>query len=230
MTTRPLLDKELAKMRERLLELVRLADAAIGESVDALVRQDVAAAEAIITRDSHINELRYKIEKLCVTTIATQQPMASDLRTIIATAHVAVEIERMADHAAGIARLVPKLSEEPHLKPLIDIPRMAQISREMLEATVNAFIAGNVASARIAAARDDEIDELYNQTLRELLTYMMQNPHNIQRATYLLWVAHGLERIGDRVTNIAERVIFMETGKFEELDSHSASAVHRPTP
>ncbi|HQE98579.1 MAG TPA: PhoU domain-containing protein, partial [Anaerolineae bacterium] len=128
------------------------------------------------------------------------------------------EIERMADHAAGIARLVPRLAEEPQLKPLLDIPRMAKIAREMLEATVNAFIAKDVAAAKAAAARDDEIDQLYQQTLRDLLTYMMQDPHTIQRATYLLWVAHGLERIGDRVTNIAERVIFMETGKFEELE------------
>ncbi|MDX9953978.1 MAG: phosphate signaling complex protein PhoU [Anaerolineae bacterium] len=218
MTTRPLLDKELAKLREQLLELVRLADTAIAAAIEALLQQNIAAADAVIANDVHINELRYKIEKLCVTTIATQQPMASDLRAIIATAHVAVEIERMADHAAGIARLVAKLAEEPLLKPLIDIPRMAKIAREMLAETVNAFIAKDVPAAKTAAARDDEIDALYQQTLRDLLTYMMQDPHNIQRATYLLWVAHGLERIGDRVTNIAERVIFMETGKFEELE------------
>lgn len=218
MTTRPLLDKELAKLREQLLELVRLADTAIAAAIEALLQQNIAAADAVIANDVHINELRYKIEKLCVTTIATQQPMASDLRAIIATAHVAVEIERMADHAAGIARLVAKLAEEPLLKPLIDIPRMAKIAREMLAETVNAFIAKDVPAAKVAAARDDEIDALYQQTLRDLLTYMMQDPHNIQRATYLLWVAHGLERIGDRVTNIAERVIFMETGKFEELE------------
>ena len=218
MTTRPLLDKELAKLREQLLELVRLADTAIAAAIEALLQQNIAAADAVIANDVHINELRYKIEKLCVTTIATQQPMASDLRAIIATAHVAVEIERMADHAAGIARLVAKLAEEPLLKPLIDIPRMAKIAREMLAETVNAFIAKDVPAAKTAAARDDEIDALYQQTLRDLLTYMMQDPHNIQRATYLLWVAHGLERIGDRVTNIAERVIFMEIGKFEELE------------
>lgn len=218
MTTRPLLDKELAKLREQLLQLVRLADAAIEAAIEALLQQNIEAANAVIANDVAINELRYKIEKLCVTTIATQQPMASDLRAIIATAHVAVEIERMADHAAGIARLVPKLAEEPLLKPLIDIPRMAKIAREMLEETVNAFIAKDVPAGKAAAARDDEIDALYQQTLRDLLTYMMQDPHNIQRATYLLWVAHGLERIGDRVTNIAERIIFMETGKFEELE------------
>ncbi len=218
MTTRPLLDKELAKLREHLLELVRLTDTAIAAAIEALLNQDIAAAEAVIANDVHINELRYKIEKLCVTIIATQQPMASDLRAIIAADHVAVEIERMADHAAGIARLVPRLAEEPQLKPLLDIPRMAKIAREMLEATVNAFIAKDVTAAKAAAARDDEIDQLYQQTLRDLLTYMMQDPHTIQRATYLLWVAHGLERIGDRVTNIAERVIFMETGKFEELE------------
>lgn len=218
MTTRPLLDKELRKLREQLLQMVRHVDSAIERAIEALRRQDVALAEAVIADDAQINELRYKVEKLCVTIIATQQPMASDLRTIIATAHVVVELERIADHAAGIARLVPKLSEEPMLKPLIDIPRMAIVAREMLAATVDAFIAGDMAAAKTAAARDDEIDQLYDQVLRELLTYMMQDPQNIQRATYLLWVAHGLERIGDRVTNIAERVIFMETGKFEELE------------
>lgn len=218
MTTRPLLDKKLTRLREYLLLLVSLTDSAIERAIEALRCRDAEAATAIIADDERINELRYKVEEACVTIIATQQPMASDLRFIIATDHLAVEIERMADHAAGIAALTIKMADQPLLKPLIDIPQMAMVAREMLAQAVRAFLEGDITAAKAVAARDDEIDQYYDQVLRELLTYMMEDPRNIQRATYLLWVAHGLERIGDRVVNICERVIFMQTGKFEELE------------
>ena len=194
-----------------------MVQSAIDRSIEALKNMDCELAQQIIDDDEDINKLRYKVEKLGVVIIATQQPMASDLRTIIASMHIAIEMERMADHAAGIAQLVIPMHNEPLLKPLIDIPRMAQIAKEMLHSSIQAFMDGNAEAAKQIAARDDEIDQLYDQILRELLTYMIEDPRNIQRATFLLWVAHGLERIGDRITNINERTLFMETGKFKEL-------------
>jgi phosphate transport system protein len=217
MTTRSLLDKELDKLRDWLVKMEDKVRSAILGSIDALKNRDLEAAEKIVKDDDKINKIRYRIEKLGVVAIATQQPMASDLRTIIASMHIAIELERMADHAAGIANLVKEVAKEPLLKPLIDVPRMAQISCEMLHDALQAFLVGDAAAAKEIAKRDTEVDELYDQVLRELLTYMIQDPRTIQRATYLLWTAHGLERIADRVTNVCERVLFMETGKFKEL-------------
>ncbi|TFG72024.1 MAG: phosphate signaling complex protein PhoU [Anaerolineales bacterium] len=217
MTTRGLLDKELDRLREFLVKMEDMVSTAIMGSVQALKERDVAAAEKIIENDEKINKLRYRVERLGVVAIATQQPMASDLRTIIAAMHIAIEMERMGDHAAGIANLVKEVAKEPLLKPLIDVPRMAVISCEMLHSAIQAFLSGDVAAAKETAKRDSEVDQLYDQVLRELLTYMIQDPKNIQRATILLWSAHGLERTADRVTNVCERVLFMETGKFKEL-------------
>lgn len=217
MTTRTLLDKELNKLREHLLHIESMVQSAIERAIRALKEQDCQAAQQVIDEDAEINKLRYKVEKLGVTTIATQQPMASDLRMIIAAMHVAVELERMGDHAAGVAQIAIDICDEPLLKPLIDIPRMAQIAQEMLRDCMQAFMNDDEEAAKAIAARDDEIDQLYDQIMRELLTYMIEDPRNIRRATFLLWVAHALERIGDRVTNVSERVLFMETGKFKEL-------------
>jgi phosphate transport system protein len=131
--------------------------------------------------------------------------------------HIAIEIERMGDHAEGIAHLVTRMAGEPLLKPLIDIPRMAEVDCNMLRMSLDAYINSDADAAKIAAKEDDKVDQLYDQIFRELLTYMLQDAKNINRATFLLWVAHGLERIGDRATNISERVLFMTTGKLEEL-------------
>ncbi len=215
MATRGLLDKRLEKLRGHLVNMADMVCTAITESVEALKERDVEAAERIINNDDKVNKLRYKVERLGVVTIATQQPMASDLRTIIAAMHTAIEMERMADHAAGIAKLVKQMANEPLLKPLIDVPRMAEISCDMLHSAIEAFLSGDVIAAKQIAKRDKEVDQLYDQVLRELLTYMIQDPKNIQRATFLLWSAHGLERIADRVTNVCERILFMETGKFK---------------
>jgi phosphate transport system protein len=217
MTTRGLLDKELDQLREHLIKMSDMVQKAIMGSVEALKQRDVEAAKKIIDDDEKINKLRYKVERLGVVAIATQQPMASDLRTIIAAMHTAIEMERMADHAAGIAEIVKEVAKEPLLKPLVDVPRMAVIACEMLQGAIEAFISGDVDAAKAIAKRDSEVDDLYDQVLRELLTYMIQDPSSVQRATYLLWSAHGLERIADRVTNVCERVLFMETGKFKEL-------------
>jgi phosphate transport system protein len=149
--------------------------------------------------------------------IATQQPAAGDLRMTIAATHIAVELERMADHAEGTAEIVKRMYDAPLLKPLIDLPIMAHIAKEMTHAALDAFVAHDADAAQQVAARDDELDALYQQIFRELLTYMLEDPRNISRATYLLWVAHNLERIGDRVTNVCERVVFMTTGKLEDI-------------
>jgi phosphate transport system protein len=218
MTTRSLLDQELNDLRDNLLRLGSMVESAIDRSVGALKKQDTAAAQQIIADDRAINDLRHQIEEACIATIATQQPMASDLRTIIAVTHIAVELERMGDHAAGIAVIVNRIGSEPLLKPLIDIPRMAQIDRAMLRAALDAFIEGDVERAKAAGARDEEVDQLYDQVFRELLSYMLEDPRNIRQATFLLWAGHLLERIGDRATNIGERVIYMATGQREDLN------------
>jgi phosphate transport system protein len=216
--TRGVFNEELVRIQDDVLRLGSMVEEAIQRSIQALKARDVDLARQIITADQEINALRYAVEEKCLAVIATQQPVASDLRMIIAAMHIVVEMERMADHAEGIAQLVTRLADEPLLKPLIDVPRMANVSCEMLRASLDAFIARDAMAAKTVVARDDEIDQLYDQVFRELLTYMLQDPRTINRATFLLWVAHNLERIGDRATNISERVVFMATGKLEELD------------
>jgi phosphate transport system protein len=212
-----MLDHELTVIQNDVLRLGSMVEQAIQRSIQALKERDVDLAHAIIADDAKINALRYAIEEQCLMVIATQQPVARDLRTIVAAMHMGIELERMADHAEGIAKLVTRLADQPLLKPLIDIPRMADVACEMLRASLDAFVARDIEAAKAAALRDDEIDQLYDQVFRELLTYMLQDPRNINRATFLLWVGHNLERIGDRITNIGERVIFMATGKLEEV-------------
>ncbi|MBN1317748.1 MAG: phosphate signaling complex protein PhoU [Anaerolineales bacterium] len=217
MQTRGMLDKELAQIQDNILQLGSMLEHAIRRSVEALKNRDVDLAQRVIADDQKINDLRYATEELCLAVIATQQPVAGDLRRIIAAMHIAIEIERMADHAEGIAHLVARIAGEPLLKPLIDIPRMAEVDCDMLRMSLDAYIKADVNAAKAAAKEDDKVDQLYDQIFRELLTYMLQDAKNINRATFLLWVAHNLERIGDRATNISERVLFMTTGKLEEL-------------
>lgn len=215
--TRGTLDKDLKQIHDNISLLGAMLEKAIRRSIQALQERDVELARQVIAEDVDINELRYATEEQCLTVIATQQPVAGDLRSIIAAMHIAVEIERMGDHAEGIAHLVIRMADEPLLKPLIDIPKMADIACEMLKASLDAFLTQKPKAAKKTAKKDDKIDQLYDQVFRELLTYMIQDPRNINRATYLLWVAHNLERIGDRATNISERVVFMATGKLKEL-------------
>jgi phosphate transport system protein len=201
-----------------MLLLASMVDRAIGDSVDALRRLDVQAARQIVDADGAINAKRYLIEESAVTTIATQQPMARDLRIILAVLHISIELERMGDYAAGIAKIVLMHGDEDLLKPLIDIPRMADMDRSMLRRAIDAFVNRDVELARRVGAEDDEIDALQDQVYRELLTYVMQDPRTINRATWLTWVVHNLERIADRVTNICERVVFLVTGQMQEIN------------
>jgi len=223
--TRETFDRELQHLQDEVLVLGSLVENAIIESVELLKRRDTDGARRLIREDRRvINEKRFAIESEALTLIATQQPMAGDLRVIAAVIEIAHELERMGDYAKGIAKINVMMGDDPLLKPLIDVPLMAEKGRDMLHRALEAFVNRDVELARAIPKEDDEVDNLYNQVYRELLSLMMENPRDIDRATYLLWVAHNLERTADRVANICERVIFMVTGEFVEMD------VDDPTP
>jgi phosphate transport system protein len=217
--TRTHLDRDLRALQDDLLRMGSLLDAAIARSLEALARRDANLARQIVADDAHVNALRFHIEEACVSLIATQQPAASDLRTVVAAMIIVSELERMADYAAGIAKTVLRMGDEPLLKPLIDLPRMAEECRTMLRRALDAYVAHDGDMARAVAAQDDVIDNLYNQIFRELLSYIVEDPHTTTRALYLLFAAHNLERIGDRAVNISERVIFMTSGELKELNA-----------
>jgi len=216
--TRTAFERQLTEIQDEMLALAAMAETAIRRSIEALDSGDVGLARQIIADDIKINEKRYNTEERCLELVATQQPLASDLRTIVAVLHIIVDLERIADHAEGNAKLTLMLSDEPPVKPDVDIKRMAQKGIEMLHASLEAFKDRDTQRARAICEMDDEVDALYEQAYHELLTYMIQNPQAIQVATYLIWVAHNLERIADRVTNICERVVFMVTGHVQELN------------
>jgi len=203
----------LREVEHELVGMGEMVIAAIDRSVQALKHVDKAEAERIIADDAAINRKRWDIENKCVQLFATQQPVAGDLREIVSFMDLITNLERMADHAKGIAKIVVMHDQTPLLKPLIDIPRMAAKAGEMIRRSLDAFITQDVAAAKAIMAMDDEVDALYEQIFRELLTYMMEDPRTITRAVYLIWVSHNLERIADRVTNICERIIFMVTGE-----------------
>jgi phosphate transport system protein len=212
---------ELENLRGSVVAMSSMADKAIARAMDALQRQDVVLAEQVIIADKAINRQRWAIEDDALRLIATQGPMAGDLRNIASAFQIVTDLERIADHAAGIAKIAIDTSNEPPLKPLVDLPRMAGIGREMLSEAITAYIEGDAELARRVAERDDEVDDLTDQVYRELLTYMLADPSTINRATRLLWVSHNLERIADRATNICERVVFAVTGALEEINVSS---------
>ncbi|MBC7222677.1 MAG: phosphate signaling complex protein PhoU [Anaerolineae bacterium] len=212
------LEQELQRLQDEVLVLGSMAGEALVESVRLLKARDMEGSKRLIAADQAINEKRFAIENDVLTLIATQQPMAGDLRVLAAILEIITELERIGDYAKGIGRINIMMGEEPLLKPLIDIPYMADKVRDMLSRALDAFVRRDVEAARAIPKEDDEIDNLYNQVYRELLTFMLQDPHTIDRASYLLWVAHNLERAADRVTNICERVVFTVTGKMKEMD------------
>ena len=223
MTVRTAFDQELQDLRDNVLRLGSMVDTAIGRSIQALKERDQSLAQQIITEDEDINALRFKIEGDCVRLIARQQPAARDLRFIVAAMNIVLDLERMGDHAAGIATIVLRMGGEPPLKPLIDLPRMARIAREMLRASLDAFMSENAQEALAVTERDEEVDQLFNQIFRELITFMIEDPRTVTRAMYLIFCAHNLERIADRVTNICERVAFVATGRMEEISSEAGT-------
>lgn len=210
---RSVLDHSIDEIRNDILRMGSFIGEQIADAVRALKERNLSLAHQVVESDQRVNELRYRVESECVRTIATQQPAAKDLRCIIAAIHMAGELERIADHASGIASIAIRIGDEPLIKPLIDIPRMQEIACEMVHDALDAFVQMDAEAAKAVAARDQEVDELYVQILRELLTFMMQDPKTIAQSTYLLWVAHNLERIADRATNLCERVIFAVTAE-----------------
>ena len=209
-------DRHLRLLEDDILMLGSMVEKAIASSLDALQRRDFDAAQEVIDGDDHIDNKRFEVEDRCINLIATQQPIATDLRVIISLLHITQELERMGDYAEGVAKIGIRMGDEPPLKPLIDIPRMADKSASMLRRSLDALVNRDVVAAQVVLNDDDEVDALYEQVYRELLTYMIEDPHTIRRATYLIWVAHDLERIADRATNIAERVIFLVTGRLHD--------------
>ena len=214
---RAALDDGLAMLQSELRQLASHVDVAIERSILALIGLDQRLAAMVIADDTEINGLRYQIEDRAIHLIATQQPIASDLRFIVAVIMVVSELERMGDYAAGIARIVQLHEGRPLLKPLVDVPEMGRLVREMLRDAIDAFIRRNEHAAERVAFQDDEVDRLYQQVYRELLTYMVNDTATIDRATWLLWTAHNLERVGDRIQNICERTVYEVTGVMREL-------------
>ncbi|MDA1127079.1 MAG: phosphate signaling complex protein PhoU [Chloroflexi bacterium] len=211
-------DLRLNQLQLEVQTLAQIVGKSINRAVDALKRRDLVASQEVVNDDDYIDQKRFEIEDRCVDLIATQQPMAGDLRVIIALLHIVVELERMGDYAEGISKISLSMGDAPTLKPLIDIPRMAEKATAMLNDSIDALLHRDIMKANAVCQADDEVDDLYDQVYRELLLFMIQDPETIQRATYLLWVAHDLERIADRATNIAERVIFMVSGKLVEIN------------
>ena len=213
-------DRKLEALQNQILVLGSMVDKAIKDSVECLRSRELECARRLIAEDHLINEKRFSIESDILVLIATQQPMASDLRILAAMLEIVTELERIGDYGKGISKISLLIGTSPLLKPLVDVPRMADKARDMLHRALEAFVSQDAETARAIPLEDDEVDDLYNQVNRELITYIMQDPRNIEQANYLLWAAHNLERAADRVTNICERVVFTVTGKMMELDTH----------
>jgi phosphate transport system protein len=212
---RSLLEREIKGVIDNILRLASMVDQAIESAMDALYTRNVQLANEVVANDEEINYLRYQVEEECLKILATQQPAATDLRTVIAAIHLAVELERIGDHAAGIARLVERMQEEDDIDSLHKLPKMAKRAREMVQEGIQAFVQHDDLRAEALMKKDDKIDKQYNKLFRETIQEMRDDNY-IRRATFLLWVGHNLERIGDRATNIAERVIFMITNRYVE--------------
>ena len=212
-------ENEIQQLKEDVLQLGSMVEQAILDSVEALKKRDVKASEKVFQEDQQINQKRFDIENKLMVLIATQQPMARDLRLLASTMEIISELERMGDYAKGIANINIRMGDAPLLKPLIDVPRMAQIGADMLRRALIAFVNEDVEMGKSIPIQDDEVDALYNQVYHELMMFIIQDPKSIERANWLLWVAHNLERVADRVTNICERTVFIVTGEMKEIKS-----------
>ena len=214
-------EHEIQQVKDDVLLLGSMVEQAILNTVDALKKRDIKASHQILEADKLINKKRFEIEHKLMILIATQQPMAHDLRLLASCMEIISELERMGDYAKGIANINIRMGDQPPLKPLIDIPRMAQKDADMLHRALTAFVNEDVETAQSLPVEDDEVDALYNQIYRELMTFVIADPTTIERANWLLWVAHNLERVADRVTNICERTVFIATGEMTEIKSTS---------
>jgi len=212
-------ENEMQQVKDEILVLGSMVETAILDSVEALKKRDTKEAEKILAADKEINKKRFEIESQLMILIATQQPMAHDLRLLASSMEIIGELERMGDYAKGIANINIRMGDEPLLKPLIDVPRMAQKDVDMLHRALTAFVEEDIESSKKIPMEDDEVDALYNQVYRELMTFVIADPKTMERANWLLWVAHNLERVADRVTNICERTIFIVTGELVEISA-----------
>ena len=212
-------ETEIQQVKDDVLILGSMVEKALLDSVEALKKRDIKAAEKLFMEDREINTKRFEIENHLMVLIATQQPMAHDLRLLASCMEIISELERMGDYAKGISNINIRMGDTPLLKPLIDVPRMAQKGIDMLHRALTAFVNEDVDTARTLPVEDDEVDALYNQIYRELMTFVIADPKTIERANWLLWVAHNLERFADRVTNICERTVFIATGEMTEIKS-----------
>jgi len=216
---RSVLDQRLNRLNEQLLQMSSLVDVAIEKAMTALYERDTALAARVVSADQVLNDLRYATEDEALQILATQQPMAGDLRKVVAAIHIAVELERIGDHAAGIASLVERMEDEEPIESLHKLPKMAKRAKEMVQMAVEAYVTHDEKLAYSMMTKDDKIDRQYRRLFNETMMAMRDDDY-IRRATFLLWVGHDLERIGDRATNIAERVIFMATGDHVEFLSN----------
>ena len=219
--TREAYHKALKELEDEVLDMGNTVIKAVKDSVESLKTRDIEKSKEIIKNDRLINKKRFDIEERCILLMATQQPMAGDLRILTAILNIITDLERIGDHAEGNAKINILIGKEPLIKPLIDIPRMVEVASSMLEECLKAFVDRDVEKAKKIGGMDDAVDALYEQIYRELLLMMIENPKIIQGATYLIWVAHNMERIADRATNIDERIVYMVTGKMEELNVSS---------
>jgi phosphate transport system protein len=215
---RSVFDRQLMDLRNDVVDLGSRAEQAIRWAMESLRRRDLNLARVVVEGDYEINRSRWEIEDHATNLIATQQPMASDLRTIITVIHIVTELERIADHAEGIARISLKLGDQSLPAPLGHLPEMAEIGIAMMHQSITAFIDRDVALARSVCDQDDTLDSLYDANYAEVIGRMLMEPNSAKVLTYQLWTAHNLERIGDRATNICERVIYLVTGRLEEAN------------
>lgn len=211
-------DRELHHLQDEVLWLGSMVEQALISSVTALRNRDLVEAHRIYSDDQNINDKRYAIENAILVLIATQQPMAHDLRILAAILEIITELERMGDYAKGIAKVTRLIGEETFSEPMREITRMAELGVSMLHRALSAFIAEDSATARTIPLEDDLVDDLYIRIYKTLVNQMIADPRSIDQANYLLWVAHNLERYADRVTNICERTVFIATGELIEFD------------
>lgn len=218
-------DQELRRLVDEVLVLGSIVEEALTDSVQVLKGRDHEAARELVAQDRSINRKRYQIEADALTLIATQQPMARDLRMIAAVLDLSSELERIGDYAKGIAKIDLMMGEERWTGPMVDLSAMATEAVDMLDEALGAFTQQDGELARRIPLRDDEVDRLYDKVYRQLIDLIMAEPNRIEQANYLLWVAHNLERAADRVTNICERVLFTVTGELMELDAEEGQRV-----
>lgn len=214
-------DQELGALRKNLIQMASLVETAIANAVKSLIERDSGLANLIMHNDEQIDALELEIDKQCIDLLALRQPLAIDLRFITSSAKITNNLERMGDLAVNIAERVIPLNQEPQLKPLIDIPRMATITQTMVKDSIDAFVNRDTELARSVYERDSTVDALNDQIFRELLTYMMQDPANITRAVHLILISRHLERIADHTTNIAEEVVYIVKAKVVKHRSYS---------